>query len=90
VTPIEKARGIGPTVGAELRRAGIATVEDLRALGWQEAWARLIEHYPARLNRNAGYGLAGAVLDCDWRLLPAEVKREVAALAQQFRRHLVL
>jgi len=77
-------------VGAELRRAGIATVEDLRALGWQEAWARLIEHYPARLNRNAGYGLAGAVLDCDWRLLPAEVKREVTALAQQFRRHLVL
>lgn len=73
-----------------MRRAGIATVEELRALGWQEAWARLIEHYPARLNRNAGYGLAGAALDCDWRLLPAEVKREVAALAQQFRRHLVL
>lgn len=73
-----------------MRRAGIATVEDLRALGWQETWARLIELYPARLNRNAGYGLAGAVLDCDWRQLPAEVKREVAALAQQFRRHLVL
>lgn len=90
VTPIEQARGLGPTMGAELRRVGITTKEELIAIGWQEAWALLIERYPGRLNRNAGYGLAAAVLEMDWRELPAEVKAEVLALSQQFRRHLIL
>ena len=90
VTPIEQARGLGPTMGTELRRVGITTKEELIAIGWQEAWALLIERYPGRLNRNAGYGLAAAVLEMDWRELPAEVKAEVLALSQQFRRHLIL
>ena len=77
-------------MGAELRRVGIATREELVEIGWQEAWARLIEKYPGRLNRNAAYGLAAAVLGVDWRLLPAEVKQEVLALSQQLRRHLIL
>jgi hypothetical protein len=90
VTPIEQAKGLGPTMGGELRRVGIATREELAAIGWQEAWARLIEKYPGRLNRNAAYGLAAAVLDVDWRQLPAEVRQEVLALSQQFRRNLIL
>jgi hypothetical protein len=77
-------------MGAELRRVGITTREELLATGWQEAWARLIEKYPGRLNRNAAYGLAAAVLGVDWRQLPAEVKREVLTLSQQFRRNLIL
>jgi hypothetical protein len=77
-------------MGTELRRVGITTKEELIAIGWQEAWALLIERYPGRLNRNAGYGLAAAVLEMDWRELPAEVKAEVLALSQQFRRHLIL
>ena len=72
-----------------MRRVGIATKEELIAVGWQEAWARLIERYPGRLNRNAAYGLAAAVLEMDWRELPVEVKAEVLALSQQFRRLLL-
>ena len=90
MTPIEKARGIGPVVSAELRRAGISTREELVAMGWQEAWARLIEYFPDRLNRNCAYGLAAAVLDIDWRELPSEVKQEILVLSQQWRRHLLL
>ena len=51
---------------------------------------RLIERYPGRLNRNCAYGLAAAVLNIDWRQLPAEVKQEIATMAQQLRRRLVL
>lgn len=76
-------------MGAELRRVGIATREELLEMGWQEAWARLIERFPNRLNRNAGYGLAAAVLDVDWRELPSEVKAEIFALSQQLRRLLL-
>lgn len=90
MTPIERAPGLGPRMGAELRRVGIATREELLEIGWQEAWVRLIEKYPGRLNRNAAYGLAAAVLDVDWRRLPAEVKQEVLVMAQQLRRHLLL
>lgn len=90
VTPIEQARALGPTVGAELRRIGISTKEELLEIGWQEAWVRLIERYPGRLNRNCAYGLAAAVLDIDWRQLPPGVKQEIATLAQQLRRRLVL
>lgn len=76
-------------MGAELRRVGISTREELVEMGWQEAWARLIERYPGRLNRNAAYGLAAAVMGVDWRELPPEVKAEVLALSQQFRRLLL-
>jgi nucleotidyltransferase/DNA polymerase involved in DNA repair len=90
LTPIEKAQGLGPTMGAELRRVGIASKEELQAIGLQDAWARLIERYPGRLNRNAAYGLAAAVLEMDWRRLPAEVKAEILTMSQQLRRHLIL
>ena len=85
-TPIEKARNLGPVTVAELRRAGITTVEELRALGWQEAWARVVEMFPNRRNANMGYGLAGADLDIDWRALHPEIKAEVKAMLARLRR----
>ncbi|MBM3755694.1 MAG: hypothetical protein FJW38_17125 [Acidobacteria bacterium] len=85
MTPIEDARNLGPKSAAVLRRAGVRTVEDLREMGWQEAWARVVEIFPNRRNTNMGYGLAGACLDVDWRKLPAEVRAEV--LANRIRRY---
>jgi len=69
-----------------MRRAGVSTVEELRAMGWQEAWARVVEIFPNRRNASMGYGLAGADLDIDWRELPAEVKAEVKAMLVRLRR----
>ncbi len=85
MTPIERARNLGPTTAAEMRRAGIATVEDLREMGWQEAWARVVEMFPNRRNANMGYGLAGADLAIDWRELPPEVKAEVKSMLARLR-----
>ena len=82
---MDKARNLGPTTAAVMRRAGIKTVEDLRALGWQEAWARVVEMFPNRRNANMGYSLAGADLDIDWRRLPPEVKAEVKAMLARLR-----
>jgi hypothetical protein len=80
MTPIEQARNLGPTSAAVLRRAGVGTVEELREIGWQEAWARVVALFPNRRNANMGYGLAGADLDIDWRALPPEIKAEVKAM----------
>jgi hypothetical protein len=38
MSDIERAINIGPRLGAVLRRAGITTLEDLRAVGYPEAW----------------------------------------------------
>ncbi|HBY59099.1 MAG TPA: hypothetical protein DEH78_04715 [Solibacterales bacterium] len=77
MTPIEEARNLGPVTGAELRALGIATIERLRELGWQEAWALWRERFPERAHLIAGYAIAGAAEDADWRKLPDWLKREV-------------
>lgn len=76
-TPIEEARNLGPVVSEHLRASGISSVEKLRRLGWQEAWDVLRARFPRFNNLNCGYGLAGADLDIDWRVLPEEVKAEI-------------
>ncbi|MDX2150686.1 MAG: TfoX/Sxy family DNA transformation protein [Bryobacteraceae bacterium] len=77
MTPIEDARNLGPVSGEELRALGIDTLERLRELGWQEAWAQWRERFPERRHLVAGYALAGAVEDADWRRLPDWLKLEV-------------
>ncbi len=85
MTPIEKARNIGPVVSEALRASGIHTVEQLRELGWREAWQILCEHFPRYDNLNCAYGLAGAELDIDWRLLDPHLKAEMARIRKQRR-----
>lgn len=41
-TPVSSIRNLGPAVEAACRRAGITSAEDLRALGADEAYARMI------------------------------------------------
>jgi DNA transformation protein and related proteins len=41
--PVTAIRNIGPATAAELARAGIATADELRALGTDAAYARLLE-----------------------------------------------
>jgi len=84
-TPIEEARNLGPLTGAECRAAGIATLEQLREVGWEAALERVVEIFPERLNLNMAAGLIGAELDCDWRAIPPEQKAAARALLNRWR-----
>ena len=42
-TPISSLRNLGPAVEAECARAGISSAEELRALGTDAAYAKLLE-----------------------------------------------
>lgn len=79
MTDIEGAVNIGPTLGAELRRAGIATIEDLRALGYVEAWRRLHAVSPGRDCVHSCLALAGAIEGTRWTRLPRERRMTIIA-----------
>jgi hypothetical protein len=85
MTPIEQAAGIGPVLGGELRRAGVATLEELRALGRPEAWRRLHAVYPQRDCAHACLALGGAIEGVRWQELPAETRASVKAEAEALR-----
>ncbi len=84
-TPIEKARNLGPTSGAELRSVGIDTLERLVDLGWEEALRRWVIGYPDRINLNAATALIGAVDDVDWREVSPRTKKEARAFLEELR-----
>jgi DNA transformation protein len=83
MTDIERAINIGPVLGAELRAAGITTVEDLRPLGYMAAWRRVHAVAPDRDCANSCLALAGAIEGVRWMKLPAEVRARIAAEARQ-------
>ena len=60
-TPIEAAKNIGFISGGELRSIGIDTLEKLQDLGWEEAFAKICELYPHRVNLNMLKALMGAI-----------------------------
>jgi hypothetical protein len=72
MTSLREARNLGPVSAEALVAAGVRSLEDLRAIGWEEAWDRLASRFPAYSHLNMGRALAGAVLNCDWRELPVE------------------
>lgn len=85
MTPIEQARNLGPTSGAELRSVGIESLEQLIDIGWEEAFEKWVIAYPERVNLNAATALIGAVENCDWREVPASLKSEAKVLVRSYR-----
>jgi len=63
MTPIIKAKNIGPKIEIELRSIGITTLEQLTQIGYQEAMYDLVEIYPHRLHKMCCMALAGAELN---------------------------
>lgn len=76
--------GFGPVCTPELRAVGIHSADDIRHLGWEEAYLRWIARFPARLNVLAAYGMLAADRDVSWLKLSAADK----ATAQSFVRRL--
>lgn len=74
---IQDAVNIGHRLGADLRQAGIKTVEDLQKLGYREAWIRLQAVAPDRDCTHSLLALAGAIEGVRWSQLPVEVRKRI-------------
>lgn len=70
-------RNIDPKSRAWLAEIDVRTMDDLRALGAVEAYARLRFHFGSRITRNMLHALAAALVDIDWRRLSPEHKAEL-------------
>ncbi|MGW5260257.1 TfoX/Sxy family protein [Microbispora sp. NPDC004025] len=76
---LEDMRNLGPKSGEWLGRVGIDNPERLAELGAVEAYRRLRDAGTPGLSLNALWAMDGALEDVDWRLIPAERKRELLA-----------
>ncbi len=63
---LTKVRNIGPAMAGAFRRAGIATAAQLRALGADEAYARLLRHGLHRPHFIAYYTLVMGLQGRPW------------------------
>lgn len=73
-------RNIGPKSRAWLAEVDIHSMEELKALGAAEVYARLRFRFGKAISRNMLHALAAAIAGIDWRALPPEHK---AALDRQ-------
>ena len=89
--PISALRNLGPACEQDLNAAGIGTAGELKSLGAEEAFVRMLV---ARANDgrsakccNAAYlyALYGAIHDIDWRDVPAERKEYFKKLTAEMR-----
>lgn len=79
MTALEDATNIGPTLAAELRRAGFETLEDLASCGHIEAVRRLRVVNPERDCANSALAIAGAIAGVRWMKLPPDERRRIVA-----------
>lgn len=77
--------GFGPVCTPELDAAGIRTVEDIRRMGWEEAFLRWVELFPSRLNVNAATGMLAAEQGVHWLKVDPADKGRVRALVRRIR-----
>jgi len=70
-------RNLGPTSRIWLAEIGIHDLEDIRALGAVETYARLRFRFGRRITRNMLHALAAALADIDWRQLAPEHKADL-------------
>ena len=90
--PIADLRNLGPACERDLHSVGIFTAEDIRKLGVEGAFSRVIENRMASgtnetsISANYLYALYGALYDCDWRDIPQQKKTEFQQLAARLRK----
>jgi DNA transformation protein len=84
----KQLRNVGPKLAAKLVEAGIDTPAKLRQLGAKKAFAKMYPVGDAYGDFNAAYlyALDGAIRDCDWLDIPADIKREYKKFAQDLQR----
>lgn len=72
--PLHLLPNLGPKTARLLAEVGIATEDDLRALGAVEAFRRLRAMQPVPVGRNALWAMHGALTDERWDRLSADTK----------------
>ena len=78
--PEDRLRNLGPVSLGWLREIGICSVADLEGTGAVEAYCR-VRARGHNASLNLLYALEGALMDVDWRELPAEVKADLKSAA---------
>lgn len=71
---------LGPKTTEEMASIGIKSLVQIRRIGWEKAFRKLIAKYPERLNLNMASALIGAELGMDWRVIPRQHKEDAKAL----------
>ncbi len=88
---IIEMRNLGPACVQDLNAAGIFIAEDLKRLGPEEAFLRMLA---ARVERGRSakccnalylYSLHGAIHDIDWRAIPEKTKRKYKEFTARLR-----
>lgn len=85
-------KNIGPVCSKQLVKAGIDTPEKLAKIGAKKAFLKLFAAGGFDMhcfNASYLYALEGAILDCDWRMIPEEKKKEFKAFTQDLRNDLL-
>jgi hypothetical protein len=78
--------GFGPICTPELRAVGIDSVAGIRELGWEEAYLRWVERFPARINSNAACAMIAAERGISWLKLDEEDRRSAKRLVALLRK----
>lgn len=86
MTPIDKARNLGPVCAAEFATVGIHSLEQVIELGWEQVFVRWAQAYPERVNLNAAAALIGAIEDVDWRKVRPSDKAAARRLISELKR----
>ncbi|MFK7734854.1 MAG: TfoX/Sxy family DNA transformation protein [Pirellulaceae bacterium] len=88
---ISEMRNLGPACERDLAAAGIHTATQLKELGPEEAFVRMLvgRRKTGRPTKccNAAYlyAIHGAIHDCDWRELSEKQKRDYKAFTSELR-----
>ena len=74
-----KAKNIGKTIEQKLNEIGVYSLADLAEMTPKVAYQKICKNNPYKTIPKCYYlySLQGALLDCDWRELPDEIKTEL-------------
>ncbi len=80
-------KNLGPKSVAQLVDIGISSSDQLNDLGTEEVFRRLYFRFcdEHRLSVNYLYALEGAIIGCDWRLIPMDRKEELRRLLKDLK-----
>ena len=89
-TPLKRIKNFGPVTLPELESMGLTTLEQLRAIGWEDVCRRWVEYYPERLNANAFLGVIASIEGIVWTRATSEhralARQLVVELRSEYRR----
>ena len=89
ITPIEEGLNLGRVSGSELQSVGVESLEQLIEMGWEEAFIKLTEYHPHRLNLNMLTSLIGAIENQSWKDLDPPLKAEAKQFLNRLKRQKV-